>query len=253
MCSDSDSIDSYDCYGATKSPLTLECLSVLNGYENLWNLFSLNSKYIFYSQFVNNCTNLFGCIGLRNKSYCIFNKQYTKEEYEILVPKIIEKMILDGEWWTFFDPQLSPFAYNETIAQDLYPLSKEEALTRWYKRQDLNYDAKIPENMEVLRGDSIPSDISTCTDNILNAILICEFSGRPFRIQKTELEFYRKHKLPLPNKHPDLRNYERMKHLKPRNLFLRKCDNCQKEILSVYPNNHHEVFCSSCYDKKVYL
>jgi hypothetical protein len=26
------------------------------------------------------------------KEYCILNKQYTKEEYEILVPKIIEHM-----------------------------------------------------------------------------------------------------------------------------------------------------------------
>jgi hypothetical protein len=39
-----------------------------------------------------NSSNLFGCIGLRGKEYCILNKQYTKEEYEALVPKIIEKM-----------------------------------------------------------------------------------------------------------------------------------------------------------------
>ncbi|MEK9130279.1 MAG: hypothetical protein AAB526_02685, partial [Patescibacteria group bacterium] len=32
-------------------------------------------------------SNLFGCVGLRHKQYCILNKQYTKEEYEELVPK----------------------------------------------------------------------------------------------------------------------------------------------------------------------
>jgi hypothetical protein len=32
---------------------------------------------------------------LKNKSYCILNKQYTKEEYEKLVSKIIEKMMKD--------------------------------------------------------------------------------------------------------------------------------------------------------------
>ncbi|MFH1838286.1 MAG: hypothetical protein ABH808_02205 [Candidatus Kuenenbacteria bacterium] len=37
-------------------------------------------------------SNLFGCIGLRHKEYCILNKQYTKEEYEKMVPKIIEHM-----------------------------------------------------------------------------------------------------------------------------------------------------------------
>jgi hypothetical protein len=36
--------------------------------------------------------NIFGCIGLRTKEFCILNKQYTKEEYEILLPKIIEHM-----------------------------------------------------------------------------------------------------------------------------------------------------------------
>ena len=29
---------------------------------------------------------------MKNKEYCIFNKQYTKEEYENIVPQLIEKM-----------------------------------------------------------------------------------------------------------------------------------------------------------------
>jgi hypothetical protein len=33
-----------------------------------------------------------------SKQYCILNKQYTKEEYEELVPKIIEHMKKTGEW-----------------------------------------------------------------------------------------------------------------------------------------------------------
>jgi hypothetical protein len=62
-----------------------------------------------------------------------------------------------------------------------------------------------------LSGDQIPSDISTATDDILKAILVCEVSGRPYRIIKQELEFYRKHNLPLPRRHPDVRHEERMK------------------------------------------
>ena len=34
----------------------------------------------------------FGCVSIRNKKYCILNKQYTKEEYEELLPKIIAHM-----------------------------------------------------------------------------------------------------------------------------------------------------------------
>ena len=54
-------------------------------------------------------------------------------------------------------------------------------------------------------------------------------------IQKAELEFYRKHNLPLPRKHPDVRHEERMKLRPGRTLYLRNCDQCEKEMLSVYP------------------
>ncbi|MDD5146640.1 MAG: hypothetical protein PHN39_02780, partial [Candidatus Pacebacteria bacterium] len=74
-----------------------------------------------------NSHNLFACIGLRNKQYCILNKQYIKEEYEELVPKIIQHMndmpYTDKKgrvyrYGEFFPPELSPFCYNETIAQE---------------------------------------------------------------------------------------------------------------------------------------
>ena len=45
-----------------------------------------------------NVANLFGCVGLKNKQYCILNKQYTKEEYETLVVRIIQQMQQTGEW-----------------------------------------------------------------------------------------------------------------------------------------------------------
>ncbi|USN57470.1 MAG: hypothetical protein H6766_03385 [Candidatus Peribacteria bacterium] len=64
----------------------------------------------------------FGCDGLRNKEYCIFNQQYTKEEYNELAPKIIDHMKQTGERGEFFHPSLSPFGYNETVANEYYPV-----------------------------------------------------------------------------------------------------------------------------------
>jgi len=89
--------------------------------------------------------------------------------------------------------------------------------------------------MKVLAGDAIPKDISTVEDSILNEILICEVSGRPFRIQKMELEFYRKTNLPLPRRHPDIRHQERIERRPGRDFFVRTCDKTQEEMLSVYP------------------
>jgi hypothetical protein len=56
------------------------------------------------------------------------NKQYTKEEYNILVPKIIEHMISTGERGEFFPPKYAPFGYNESLANEYFPLRQTEAL-----------------------------------------------------------------------------------------------------------------------------
>jgi hypothetical protein len=63
------------------------------GINILFSVDVVESNFMLYSCY--NCNHCFGCIGLRHKEYCILNKQYTKDEYEILVTKIIEKMKVD--------------------------------------------------------------------------------------------------------------------------------------------------------------
>ncbi|MBU0626264.1 hypothetical protein KKG31_00500 [Patescibacteria group bacterium] len=57
-------------------------------------LFSLNSfadcSNIYYCEHCFGCDHCFGCVSLKNKKYCILNKQYSKEEYEKIVGQIIE-------------------------------------------------------------------------------------------------------------------------------------------------------------------
>jgi len=79
---------------------------------------------------VANCHHIFGSACIRDKSYCIFNKQYSKQEYEKLASRIAAHMKDTGERGEYFDPSLSPFAYNETTAQDHYAMTKEDALSR---------------------------------------------------------------------------------------------------------------------------
>jgi len=95
----------------------------------------INCNDIEYSMFCHSSSNLFGCIGLRHKQYCILNKQYTKQEYEKLVPKIIDHMnkmpYRDKKgrvykYGEFFPPELSPFSYNETIAQEYFQKPKNK-------------------------------------------------------------------------------------------------------------------------------
>ena len=91
---------------------------------------SRNCHDIMYCYNCMYCHDCFACVGLKNQSYCIFNKQYTKEEYEKLVPEIIEYMTTTGEWGEFFNSRISPFCYNESSVIEQYPLARDEALVR---------------------------------------------------------------------------------------------------------------------------
>jgi hypothetical protein len=75
-----------------------------------------------------------------------------------------------------------------------------------------NYDPKIPENVKVIRSQEFSQEQwmqLKGDDEIIKQIIICAESGRPFRILKQELDFYRKHDLPLPTFHPDIRHEHR--------------------------------------------
>ncbi len=167
-----------------------------------------NIDHVLYSAYcVSNVNHCFGCIWLRNASYCILNTQYTKEEYEILVPRIIERMRQDGEWGEFIPARFSHFWYNQTLTHIVFPLSKTEALAQGFTWSD--YEAPFPKVEKTIPWEKLPDDITKIPDDVLNWAIECEITKKPFKIMAKELEFYRKHGLPLPTKHPDTRYKER--------------------------------------------
>lgn len=196
---------------------------------------------------------LLACVGMRNKKYCILNKQYTQGEYEILAPKIIKHLMQTWERWEFFDGALSPFWYNETVAQEYFPLTKEEALKENYKWMDKEYPVNVPEGTATIEAWELSDNISDVDDTILNKAIICEVSWKLYRITNQELKFHRQHDLSLPKKHPDIRHHDRINQRPSRELHLRQCDNCTKEILSVYPKDSDlKIYCESCYNQAIY-
>ncbi|MDD5769473.1 MAG: hypothetical protein PHE25_00750 [Candidatus Gracilibacteria bacterium] len=207
---------------------------------------------IYCDLFLSSASNCFGCIGLHgNEQYCILNKQYSKEEYETLVPKIIEHMMKTKEWGEFFPSSISPFGYNETIANEWFPLTREEAINKNFKWSD--YEPPFPHVDKIIPSNKLPKDITKIPDDILNRAIECEITKKPFRIIKQELEFYRKHNLPIPKRHPDQRHLDRMKLRNPRKLFDRKCDKCGKDIKTTYsPDRKEIVYCEECYNIEIY-
>lgn len=195
------------------------------------------------------CKDCFGCISLKHKQYCIFNKQYSKEEYERLVPGVIERMRAAGEWGNFFPYSLSPFAYNETIASVYFPLGREEVLERKWRWKDM--DAKDQHYLGPRY--EMPNDIHDVADDVVHQILTCESTDKLYKIIPQELKFYRQMHLPIPRKCPDQRHKDRMAMRNPRHLWERQCSKCEKSIQTTYaPERPETVYCEDCYLTSVY-
>ncbi len=148
-------------------------------------------------------SNCFGCVGLRKKQYCVLNKQYSKEEYEALVPKLKihmrdmpyrDKAGRTYAYGEFFPEEFAPFAYNESSAQDYYPLNKEQAEKFGYSWRD----QEEREYAITMEPGSLPDHIRDAKDDILKEIIRCKDCGRAYRILAAELEFYRRLGVPLP-------------------------------------------------------
>lgn len=178
----------------------------------------------------------FGCASLRQRQYCILNKQYTKEEYEALVPKIIEQMnqlpYTDRigrvyRYGEFFPSELSPFAYNETIAQEYFPLQKEEAVARGYRW----VEAEPKAHTVTKSAAELPDRIEEVDATILDEVIGCAHAGDcqeqctvAFKLVPQELEFYLQQRLPLPRLCPNCRHGQRINRRRPMTLFTRSCD-----------------------------
>lgn len=222
--------DIIDC-SSTEGELNCFADGAMASQRILFSHFIRNCSEVFYSMFCYNCQNLFGCTGLSRKQYCIFNKQYSKEEYENLVSKIIKHMMETKEWGNYFPLQVSAFGYNETFAYDMWPLNKEMALKMGFKWADYRQDIKTGE------GDYV----------------VCEVTGRPFKLIKQEIEFYRKHDIPFPKMHPEVRIEKRYRIRNPNNFWKRNCAKCGLEIVTTYsPEKPEIVYCEKCYLEEVY-
>ena len=190
----------------------------------------------------------FGCVGIRNKRYCILNKQYSKGEYEKLVPKIIEHMRSYGEWGEFFPFSISEFAYNETVAQEQFPLTKEKAAAFGIKWKDEDASSRY-------QGEKIqvPDRIQDVDRDMIRKILSCQECGKNYKIIGQELAFYRKMSIPMPAKCPDCRHKLRMSLRNPNKLWDRACMKCGAAIKTAYsPERPEVVYCERCYLKEVY-
>jgi hypothetical protein len=233
-------------------------------------------------------SNVFGCVALRSKSYCILNKQYTKEEYNAMLPRIRKHMddmpYIDAKgriykYGEFFPMDMSYCGYNQSQAFEYFPLTEKEA-------KEQGYRWKVPEERKYTvtkKPSDLPEQIGDVTDAILEEVIQCahhEVNGHSFgcdvdcssafRITRQELDFYRQMNLPLPRICFNCRHIDRVKWRNVPALYFRRCmcdyrnysnatihkdhteGECPNEFETAYaPDRPEIVYCEQCYNAEV--
>lgn len=203
---------------------------------------------------------LFGCVSMRNKSYCILNKQYTPEEFSKLRTRIIEHMdevpYRDKRgrvygYGEFFPTEICPSPYNETIAQNFFPLSKEEIESNGYGYRDLD---NIDKASGATPAFELPDHVRDTGEDILQKILGCIECGKGYRIIPRELEFLKRMNIALPRACPFCRIKEKFQAWVKLmgKLVVRVCSRCGDEFKTPYSEEDYPtIWCSKCYREEV--
>lgn len=288
-----NSQDVYDYFAWGDAELCYETTSVgEKAYNcrfcaNCWD----SPRNLEYSDLCFNSSDLFGCVAMRHKQYCILNKEYSESEFKKLREEIISQMNLlpyyDAKgrvykYGEFFPVEMSPFNYNDTVAQEHFPLGAKALTEAGYKfsePEDKNYKPTISYK-------DLPQSVKETPDTIISEIISCEAyeenseeakkhnCATAFKIIPAELEFYKNHNLPLPTKCPNSRHFARANLRNPLKLWQRKCscnltmsdvvryqniaehfhgkNPCPNEFETSYsPDGKEIVYCEACYNSEV--
>lgn len=241
-----DAIDTVSCMSEHSAVSALDQL----GYGNIGLLYGTKCRFSAYLDTCEECENCFGCVGLRKKSHCILNKQYSETAYKELVAKIKEDMKKRGEWGNFLPLSMAYSGYNLSLANIMFPENKEAV-----KKMGGRWDSPSPQKFDnTISGVDLPGKINDVKDDIVRQRIICPETGLSYNVATHELAFYRAHGIPLPRVHFDLRTLNRFR---PMTLMIYPqrgtCTLCKKEIEHYYPPElgYKKIACVDCYQREV--
>lgn len=233
----------YDNYVNDKSELCLEGDTSYEIYDCKFCTYTGSSNRVSYCDQCFYINDSFGCIGLKHEKYMILNKKYSKEEYEQMRKKIDEHMKRTGEFGKPFPSTLSPFPYNITVAQDFYPIDQVFAQKLGYM-----WHREGGEAAYFGKRYEIPTNINDVDESICDKILVCEETGKNYKLIPQELKFYKTFRLPIPRISPDQRYRNLLSLEPPKKLIDTVCFYCEKEIATVYPREWgYKIACEKCY------
>jgi hypothetical protein len=218
-----------------------------------------NVRDIEYGIQVVSSNNMFGCSNIRNKKYCILNKQYSQEDYFGMVEKIkrqmndmpyIDRQGNENKYGEFLPTDLSLFSYNESYANNFFPLDKKEVAEKkltWFQPEKNKYTI-------TKKAKELPDNIQDVEDSILKEVIECSGCQSAFRIMPAELNILRTLKIPIPHSCQNCRSKKRWEKINKPKLYKRTCqkEGCKTEFETTYaPNRPEIVYCEKCYNQEV--
>ena len=199
--------------------------------------------------------NCFGCVGLRKKKFCLFNVQYTEEEYWQRVDILKCAMLERGEYGEYFPADLSQNGFSYSPGELFFGYSQEEQTQfhipffdplRGTMANPLQHTAEMMSISQLPDNSQDPRMQELVGKPFYDSIL-----QRPFSIASHELAFYQSRELPLPNQHflTRLRTLVRLSN----SPFTDKlsCASCQTTI-NAHRNGtftDRKIFCRPCYQR----
>lgn len=155
----------------------------------------IQCKSMEYSAHCFNSKDCFGCCGLVNKRYCIFNKEYSPQEYQEKVKEIKKQLQQEGIYGQFFPFHFAANSYDESLSGFYWPLTREE-------QEQQGYRVKQAEEQRTESHQSthiIPDLPREANPEITEQVFWDEKANKPFQITPFDLKFCKNNNVPLPN------------------------------------------------------
>lgn len=237
--------DVVDAQGGNGSELCYEIVNYLEDHRARFVNYSWNCANIAYCDHCFNTNDSFGCVGLRKKSFSVLNMRHEKNEYLKIVDEIVKQSTKAGEYGEFMPVAMSPFCYNETAAQDHFPLTEESSRNLGFK---WCLESTGVRGKATIKWKNIAPGIADVPKSIADEILPCEKCGKNYKLIAPAIKMYRKAGVPLPRICPDCRYQQRLKRINPFALWDRTCAKCKAPIKTSYaPDRPEIVYCGKCY------
>ncbi len=269
----------YTCWGVSASQI-YECMIVGEQVDKLKFCYECwpGCQELEYCISMRRSKNCFGCASMKDAEYCIFNRQYTKEEYEKEVARIklhmmdmpyTDKRGNVYRYGEFFPVEMSLFAYNETLLQDQFPSNKDEVEKLgfvWREQNRKEYETTI--------GPADLPESSVAGTSITKELIQCLGCNKAYRIIADELQYLKNAGLPLPRYCFDCRFARRQKHMAPPLMKKSECmcsgehsvngkytnlnthefhgkERCLNVFETAYDLETQIVYCEECYQQEV--